>query len=1509
MVAHSAHSALEGAPLARLFISYSHKEADYAFGLRQWLIDAQGWSPEDIFVDGGHLHAGEEWKPKLLAQAEAAEVLLLVASDASLDVASFCYKEVRAARGTVLAVTIKGVATDDARLLSAVPPNATARQIAALDQEPREPFGYVSPRDRTTGAALLNRTQVESIGATLRDLGVAPNSFTWAFNPAGPYPGLQPLDEGDEAIFCGRNLDIRDGIKALEELRASVTRRALLIHAPSGAGKSSFLRAGLWKRLRRHAAFTPLAIVRVDKGAIRNETWGFVTGLFHTLDRADRLKKVMSLSRGQLEDRIVGDLAGLLVEIAEADKSEAGRRTLLIGVDQAEEMTAQLAAEDEAELDRLLALVTHPPEGLDIRLVLTVRDDSTDATLARLGHAGITHEMIAKIRLDLMPPSRYREIIVGPAMAADKAGWPIKLGEQLTEGLQRAASAGDHADALPILALALQRMAAKERKTNGEITLLPAHAKAFVERSVEDAATEAREAARATVDDLRRLIIPQLANWDRHAGAAKRIVARADRLFKGGRAALKTLADEMVKMRLLTVTGTGREADDATLYEVAHEALLRIQPLASLIHERREKYVLADMLAIEARDWQLSGEFAGRLGRAGERLREGLELLEYEDFHAALPEGVAPYLAACAAKEKADKDYLRRLAGLAFVKPSEEANNRGEHEHALRLATAGALLAKDNFDQVPELWSPIALAIFNSRTKHVLREHTGPIKVFALSADGKRFVTGSSDNTACLWDVTTGARIAVFKAHSHCVWAAMFSPDGNRVVTGSQDNTARIWDATTGAEIAVLSAHSGLVRTVSFSPDGKSVVTGSFDNTARLWDAKTGAEIAVLSRHSGAVVRASFSADGTRVLTGSSDNTARLWDVATGAEIAVLKAHTDKVWAASFSPDGSRVLTGSSDATARIWDTGTGVKTADLMAHRGAVVSASFSPDGSRVLTCSTDGTARLWDAATGDKIAVEMAHTGSVWTASFSSDGKRIVTGSSDNTARIWDAETGIEIAALKAHADTVWAAALGLDDKLVVTGSEDNTARIWDAATSDQIAVLKSDSGWVNAASFSPDGKQVVTASRESAQLWDTETGAEIGVLKAHTDSVWDAAFSSDGTRLVTGSKDCTARIWDAKTRATIAVLVGHTSDVLAAQFSTDGRFVVTGSLDKTARLWDAATGDQITVLGSHRGGVLSVSFNSDGTRVVTGSDDHAARILDAATGAEIAVLQRHTNAVRAVSFNPDGTRVATGSYDKTARIWDAATGDEIAVLKAHTGGVWDVSFSPDGVHLVTGSTDGTARLWDAATGTEICVLDAHESTVGTVSFSPDGKSVLTGSSDKTAKIFDVSRTAAIKHGYALAMTAALTRGIGHCTPSEREDPLMKILTGDDLFAQALSQIGRTADDPQLQSMIADLLTTKHDHTYLSPTQFAEKFGMEVRGFDDDHDPNEAPAAGYATTVARSRAPISADDLIGQEFVETCRGVAIFRLTDGRYHVVNNFATATLDDARAAATERPVE
>jgi WD40 repeat protein/tRNA A-37 threonylcarbamoyl transferase component Bud32 len=600
-------------------------------------------------------------------------------------------------------------------------------------------------------------------------------------------------------------------------------------------------------------------------------------------------------------------------------------------------------------------------------------------------------------------------------------------------------------------------------------------------------------------------------------------------------------------------------------------------------------------------------------------------------------------------------------------------------------------------------YTPQALSVFQEARAAdaqflVMTGHTDRVRSVAFSPDGRRIVTASFDNTAGVWDVSTGRLVTLIRGHTDRVISAAFSPDGDRIVTGSFDRTARIWDTATGREIIRLSGHTDRVRCAVFSPDGQSVATGSYDKTVRIWDAATGREIRRLLGHDEVVTAVAFSPDGRRIVTASFDKTARIWDAATGRQMQLLSGHADSVTFAAFSPEGSRIVTASADKTARIWDAETGRESTRLSGHTEVLAGVAFSPDGQRVVTASYDKTARIWDATTGQPITVLSGHTGYVESAVFSPDGRRVATGSSDYTARIWDAGNGRELEVLTGHDGVVGSAAYSPDGRRIVTASYDKTARIWDAATGRQMQLLSGHTDRVVFAEFSPDGRQLLTASLDkTARMWDPATGRQIALFGGHTDLVLTAAFSPDGRRVVTASNDKTARIWDAATGRQMQLLSGHTDSVTFAVFSPEGSRIVTASGDKTARVWDARTGQQLIVLGGHAGWVVSAAFSPDGRRIVTASEDKTTRIWDAATREQILLLRGHTDAVNYAAFSPDGGRVATASNDGTARIWDAVTGQPLLVLR-HANKLVNLAFSPDGRRVVTASDDHTARIWDA-------------------------------------------------------------------------------------------------------------------------------------------------------------------------------------------------------------------
>ena len=597
---------------------------------------------------------------------------------------------------------------------------------------------------------------------------------------------------------------------------------------------------------------------------------------------------------------------------------------------------------------------------------------------------------------------------------------------------------------------------------------------------------------------------------------------------------------------------------------------------------------------------------------------------------------------------------------------------------------------------------------------------------------------------------------AVLSGHSGQVFSAAYSPDGTRIVTASLDNTARIWDASTGIQLAVMSGKR--FRHAEYSPDGARIVTTSEDATVRVWDAHSGEPLAVFSGHGTLPMSATFSPDGTRLAIASVDksNTARIWDARTGEELVVLRGHSDLLQFIAYSPDGTRVVTASRDRTARIWDARTGSQLAVLSGHGGMVLHAGFSPDGAQIVTASADKTARTWNARTGAPLVVLSGHADHVYAAGYSPDGTRIVTASDDTTARIWDARSGAPLAVLSGHPGFVRWAMYSPDGNYIVTASEDGTARIWQARQDNQLAVLKGHEDGVGLASYSSDGTRIVTGALDrTVRIWEASTGTQLAAFP--NDDAIGVAYSPDGTQIA-ATNGHLARILDAHTGSTLAVLSGHGGNVMSIAYSPNGAQVATSSFDKNARTWDAHSGASLAVLTGHGGRVLFATYSPDGNHLATASFDKTARIWDARTGAQLAVLSGHDQTVSGTAYSPDGQRLATASFDRSARIWDARTGATLRVLSGHTGPLQSVAYSPDGNHIVTAALDKTARIWDAHTGVQLAVLLGHDDSVQWAGYSPDGRRIVTASLDKTARIWD-ARIPAPLEGQILWQAAAVT------------------------------------------------------------------------------------------------------------------------------------------------------
>jgi WD40 repeat protein len=287
--------------------------------------------------------------------------------------------------------------------------------------------------------------------------------------------------------------------------------------------------------------------------------------------------------------------------------------------------------------------------------------------------------------------------------------------------------------------------------------------------------------------------------------------------------------------------------------------------------------------------------------------------------------------------------------------------------------------------------------------------------------------------------------------HVAAVLAVALSADGRRALTGGADGGVRLWDTQAGTQLRHLAAGPSAVNAVALAPDGRLALSCS-GKTVRVWDLEAGKELRAFNGHADEVRTIALSADGKLALSGGNDGIVRIWEVATAKEVRPLTGHTSSVLSAVFSADGKYVLSaGWMDRTVRLWEVATGKEVRRFTGHNGPVLCVAFAPDGRRAVSVSTSGGMVVWDVATGERLRDFLLRGGPITSVAFSRGGRIAAASRKASTVRVWDVERRRELAYIDGHADDVNCVALTPDGRLVLSGSADKTAAVWRVTAGD--------------------------------------------------------------------------------------------------------------------------------------------------------------------------------------------------------------------------------------------------------------------------------------------------------------------------------------------------------------------------------------------------------------------------------------------------------------------------
>lgn len=1250
------------------------------------------------------------------------------------------------------------------------------------------------------------------------------------FDGRSPYVGLASFQEQDADRFFGRE-------KLTQELVARIaTARFVVIAGPSGSGKSSLARAGLFHALRNSAL-----------DGSENWLYEILTPGRHPLDQLARVVSSFAKSTNagdEMQQRGRAD-ATLLHRWADIALGDQRTRRALLLVDQFEESFTQADENERAAFFNLLLYAATVENGR-VTIVCGTRSDFIGNWAAYPKLNALLNQGIHQI-----PPMQPDELVSAIARPALQVGLQIdpELVKQILDDMR------DAPGALPLMQFALDDLFEYAKSKGGVIALtrddylargglqqaLSRHADAEFAKLNADEQHIARnvfanliEPGRGSVDTKRTALLSELVPSSTDAAQVKNVVGK--------------LADA----RLVTT--------DAKTVTLAHERMIDAWSwLRRLVNENREAIALQNQINQDAQEWEQSQRDASYL-YTGARLATAQEQVAGKkiELGALAREFVDEGIAARDEAKRKEAQRTRRLimafgaaavvfavlAVVAFLaqqnairseaRAIEQQQTAEAERDRAEQAEADALSALDAADTAAreagrqkiladsaKATAVAEAAIARSRELAALARsqfETNPdlAMLIAMEANKKaEAVTFESEDA--LRQILVEHRLeTILRGHQERVLGAAFSPDNTRLVTASRDGTAKVWDIANGNLITTLRGHKGPVENARFSLHNTRIITTGDDKTVRIWDATSGNPLIILSGHTAAVLDAQFSHDATRAVTASADGTARIWDAVSGTQLALMSGHTKPISSVQFSPDDNEILTASNDGTARVWDTVSGKERLRLhgetdpqTSHHFFIggVAAQFSPDGKRILTANFDDkTARVWDSANGQQLVALRGHRDGVTSAQFSPDGTKIVTGSPDNTARIWDSQSGIELLVLSGHENEVVSTQFSPDGNHIVSASSDGTARIWDAVNGNELAVLRGHSYALEVAYYSSDGKRIVTVGTndDTVHLWNAVGDREFSVIRLPLENVTGADFCIDQQSLATTTNATTAKIWNLGTGQVSVLLEGHTLPVRSVKFSHDCSRVITGSEDKTARSWDTYTGKGLLVLPGHEWQVNDAAFSDDGSKVVTSSVDKTARVWDAMTGKQIVVLRGHTHPVGTARFSSDGQMIVTSaaaagdkSGDETARLWDANTGKELVIFSGHQDTLTNTEFSPSADKIVSASNDGTARVWDVSNGDVPLSVLNHEGRVNYAQFSSDSKRILTAGADKLARLWNAAsgRELAILRGSDSEVITARFSGDGNEIYTVSQDGTIRIYLSNvsDLVDLAKKRIKR--------------------------------------------------------------------------------------------------------------------
>ncbi|KAK2579213.1 hypothetical protein KPH14_008184 [Odynerus spinipes] len=233
-----------------------------------------------------------------------------------------------------------------------------------------------------------------------------------------------------------------------------------------------------------------------------------------------------------------------------------------------------------------------------------------------------------------------------------------------------------------------------------------------------------------------------------------------------------------------------------------------------------------------------------------------------------------------------------------------------------------------------------------------------------FSHDGRMIISSWNDGIIRAFTPQSGKVIfTIHNAHIKAASAVAITADGRRLISGGCDGQVRIWDIKPDVQrlVSILKEHRGPVTSLCMSSNNENLVSSSTDGTCIIWDIIRCTRKQVLMSNT-MYMAACFTPNGIQILTCGTDRKIAYWEAWDGSLVREVEGSTSgSLNCVDISPDGQYFVTGSNDCIVKLWEYHTANVTHIGIGHAAIITACKFSPDGANVVTVSADGAIIVW--------------------------------------------------------------------------------------------------------------------------------------------------------------------------------------------------------------------------------------------------------------------------------------------------------------------------------------------------------------------------------------------------------------------------------------------------------------------------------------------------------------------------------------------------------------------